>query len=94
MNRKIKNSLFIINGLILALSGFWFYSDGGYEPMIVLLGQFATLLILFFEGKSKSTDVERIDHRSKVKIRSKKEDTTQISVKDVKNESEVDIKRN
>jgi len=93
MNKRIKNLLFTINGLILVLSGFWLYSDGGYEPMIVLLGQFAVLLTLFFEGKTKSTDVEGID-KSKIKIRSKKDDATQITVKDVKNESEVDIKRN
>ena len=93
MNKTYKIVLIAINIVILALSAFWYSSEKGYEPIIVFLAQIAGLLVLFVEGKTKSTDVEGID-KSKVKIRSKVSDDTEIRVKDVKNESEIDIKRN
>lgn len=92
MNKTLKIVLIVINLIILALSIDWLSSAGGHEPLIVLIAQFSSILILIFEGKVKSTGIKGIS-KSKVTVKSKANDETLISVKDVKDDSEINITR-
>ncbi|WP_299440096.1 hypothetical protein [uncultured Aquimarina sp.] len=92
MKKSLKNILIFINLVILVLAAFWFYSNKGYEPAIVFVGQLSSLVILAVEGRTKSTDIEGVE-KSKIRIKSKVIDDTLISVKNVKDDSEIDVTR-
>ena len=92
MDKKLKIILLCINALILILAIFWQISDIDYEPIIVIFGQFAAIIILLFESKISSTRVKKVK-ASKVKIVSSKDDDSGIEVENIEKGSDIDIRK-
>lgn len=53
MKTSKKTILTVINFGILGFAIFWYMNDKSYEPIIVFLGQIASLITLSVEKKSK-----------------------------------------
>lgn len=62
MNKKIKNIIIVLNCLMLFLAIKWYFKNEEIEPLILIIGQFITLLVLFFEDKlSKVTNIKNVN---------------------------------
>lgn len=68
MNKKLKNSLIILNVIMLGVALYWVYKESQPEPIIVIIGQLATLLTLIFEGKATKLITEEISDNSEVNV--------------------------
>jgi len=89
MNKKIKYVLIMINLIMLILSIKWYLTDKEYEPLISILSQSTSLLILFFESKLISFISAKKNIRSNVDVDAAKGATVKVN----KNEdSEIKIK--
>jgi hypothetical protein len=93
MKPNIKNTIIIINLIILAFALLWAYkSNFEYEPIIVALGQFSSLILLYWEGKSTKIEVKKIS-KSKVSLDLSESDSGEYNVTNVKKDSEIKIKK-
>ncbi|NBA88424.1 hypothetical protein GVN16_21805 [Emticicia sp. CRIBPO] len=87
MKKSFKIILTALNTIILIIAAWWFFDDMAPEPLIIVLGQFTTLLVLFFE--KEVSNIFTIDvTNSKIRIRSKSGDS--IYTKRIK-DSDIDI---
>lgn len=68
MNKTIKFILIIINGIMLIIAILWYLEKKEKEPLIVILGQLVTLILLFFEQKASKIKTKRIKNKSDLNI--------------------------
>jgi hypothetical protein len=95
MNQNIKNIAIIINFLILLFSILWIKkTDFEYEPITVFLGQMLSLMVLFFGDAIQSKFSIKDVSDSKVKIDTSKKDNSEYDISNIKDNSEVNIKKN
>lgn len=87
MNKTLKFILICINSLMLIISVSWYFENEEKEPLVVSLGQLATLLTLIFERQASKIITKNID-KSRVTI--KRQDNDSIHTENVK-DSKIDI---
>lgn len=87
MNRTLKIILICINSLMLIISVSWYFENEEKEPLIISLGQLATLLTLIFEKQVSKIFTKNIDN-SRIKI--KRQDNDSVHTENV-TDSEIDI---
>ncbi|MBO6607408.1 hypothetical protein [Psychroserpens sp.] len=92
MNKTLKAVLITVNAIMLILAVYWYYESSEIEPLIVFLGQTASILILIFEKKLSKNLVSKVSD-SKVRIKTSKDDDSHIEVKNIKKKSDVKIER-
>lgn len=68
MNRTLKVILIIINIIMLVIAIKWYLEKNELEPLIVSLGQLATLLGLVFEGRVSKIITKGVKNNSDVDI--------------------------
>jgi len=61
MNNILKAIIIIINVCMLYFAYKWYNSMHDYEPLILILGQVSTILILFFEKNITNNFIKKID---------------------------------
>jgi len=84
MNKRLKVFLIFINIVMLVLAILWYVEGLEKEPLIVTLGQTATLLSLVFEKQATKIFTKNVDN-SEVKIKKQKGDSIHTeNVKDSK----------
>ena len=54
MNKTVKNILYLITISMFLLSIKWYLKNKELEPLISILGQISTFIVLFFENKINS----------------------------------------
>lgn len=87
MNKTLKTIIIIANIVMLIVAGYWLYKNNEPEPLIVIIGQFATILGLFFEQKVTKIFTKNVNN-SAVKIRRK--DTDAVHTENII-DSKIDI---
>lgn len=87
MNKTLKTFITILNIIMLGVAGYWLYKNNEPEPLVVILGQCATILGLLFEEKVTKIFTKNVDN-STVKIKRKKTNT--VHTEDIK-DSDIDI---
>lgn len=94
MSKKIKNIAIAINLIILVFSILWIKkTDFDYEPLTVFLGQSLSLIVLVFGDSLQSKhSVDEVSD-SIVKINTPKDDNGSYEVSNIKENSEVRIKK-
>lgn len=92
MNKTLKIVLIVLNAVMLVLALYWYRKESQIEPIIVFIGQVASILILLFENKISKNSIKKISD-SKVRISTTKGDESHIEIKNVKKGSDVKIKR-
>lgn len=70
MNKTLKIILIILNLIMFGIAILWFFENKEKEPIIVSIGQFATLLILIFEKQASKIFSKNIES-SKIKIKNR-----------------------
>lgn len=89
MSKAVKIILIIINILMILLSIKWYLKNNEDEPLISILGQFSTLIVLLLEGKINSalnvnkntrTEVD-LDISKGDKINANKNEDSEIKIK-------------
>ncbi|MBH1959065.1 MAG: hypothetical protein I8H68_03025 [Flavobacteriia bacterium] len=94
MSKLIKNISIIINLLILGVSIIWLKKTNfDYEPITICLGQVLALVILLFGDKIYNKFRLKNISNSKVKIDTHKEDDAEYSISNIKENSEINIRK-
>ena len=94
MNKKIKNIAIIINLLILVFSILWIKNtDFEYEPITVFLGQMLSLIVLVFGDAIQNKFFIKEVSDSKVIIDTHKKDNSEFNISNIRDKSEVNIKK-
>lgn len=94
MNKKIKNIAIIINFLILVFSILWIKkTDFEYEPITVFLGQMLSLIVLIFGDAIQNKFFIKEVSDSKVIIDTDKKDNGDYNISNIRDKSEVNIKK-
>lgn len=89
MSKTIKYFLILITSIMLILSFKWYYKNNEEEPLISILGQLLSLLVLLFENKINSSVIALKNKRSNINVDTSKESIVKVS----KNEdSDIKIK--
>ncbi len=89
MNKKLKVLLIIINIIMMILSIYWYIDKKETEPIIVFLGQIATLVALVFEKPVSNILTRKIHDNSSLDVDVQSGDN--VDTKNVKN-SKINIK--
>lgn len=66
--KTAKTILIVINLLMLAFGCIWYYKEKNYEPLIVILGQIASLITLFFSDKKSDIKTKRIEPNADIEV--------------------------
>lgn len=95
MSKNIKNIAVVINFSIFILSIFWIKkSNFEIEPITVFLGQLLSLIVLVFGDNLQSKfSIKKVFH-STVDIDTSKDDTSDFDISDIRNNSNIKIKKN
>lgn len=94
MSKNIKNTVIIINLLILVFSILWIKrTDFDYEPMTVFLGQVLSLIVLIFGDKIQNKFFVKNVSNSKVQISTNNDDDGEYDISDIRDNSEVRINK-
>jgi len=86
MNKILKGIIISINFVMLLFAYKWYKEKQDYEPLIIVLGQVATILILLFEKKITQVFIKNI-HNSEIFVNNK----STSHIEDVK-KSKIEIK--
>lgn len=62
MNKTLKTILIFINLVILFFACKWYSEKEDYEPLIIVLAQLSTILILLFEKNITKNFIKTIDN--------------------------------
>lgn len=94
MSKNVKITAIVINLLILVLSILWIKKTNfDYEPITVLLGQLLSLIVLIFGDVVQNKFSVKEVAKSKVEIDTHRKDTGDYDISNIKNNSEVRIKK-
>lgn len=94
MSKRIKNIAIFLNVLIITFSIFWIIeAEFEYEPIIVFCGQLLSLLTLMFGEKIESKFFVEDVSKSKVRIDVHKDDGSKYKVKNIRDNSQVNIRK-
>lgn len=94
MSKNIKNIAIIINLLILGFSILWIKKTNfEYEPITVFLGQSLSLIVLLFGDTIQSKFSIKSVSNSKVKIDTNRKDNSDYDISNIRDNSEVNIKK-
>ncbi|CAA0227922.1 hypothetical protein V2595_15555 [Tenacibaculum maritimum] len=85
MNKNLKSTLFVINLAVILLSVFWFFSEKGYEPVIVFISQIGSILLMSNESKFSKTSITDISNGSEIDIREKRQSISSTKIEGVEN---------
>jgi hypothetical protein len=92
MNKYLKYTILASNLVMMYFAYEWLISSNEYEPKIVLIGQFITILGLLFESKFSSVKIKGITN-SDVDLSTTIDDTTNYNVSDIKDRSNIKIEK-
>jgi hypothetical protein len=92
MNKLLKTILFIFNIIALGIAAYWFKDEQSHEPLIVMISQFLVLITLIFESKISNIGISKVS-KSKVNVGVKSNDNSSISISDIKDGSDIKVKR-
>ena len=62
MKRPLKIALIILNLIILIAAGIWYSKQQDWEPLIICIGQLATLAGLIFENQISGIITKKVDN--------------------------------
>lgn len=79
MKNSFRLILVLINSLIFVFACIWYFKEESYEPIIVILGQIASLITLFFENSNSKVISKKISNNSEVDINVAKGDFVHTS---------------
>ncbi len=63
-----KIILVVINLIMLVFACIWYYKEKSYEPLIVILGQIASLITLFFSDKKSKIKTKKLKQNADVDV--------------------------
>lgn len=92
MNKLLKSILYIFNIIALGIAIYWFKDEQSPEPLIVMISQFLVLITLIFESKISNIVISKVS-KSKVNVEVKSTDNSGISISDIKDGSDIKVKR-
>jgi hypothetical protein len=92
MKKLVKTILYIFNIIVLGIAVYWFKDEQSPEPLIVMISQFLVLITLIFESKISNIGISKVS-KSKVNVDVKSTDNSSISISDIKDGSDIKIKR-
>jgi hypothetical protein len=92
MNKLLKTILFIFNIIALGIAIYWFRDEQSPEPLIVMISQFIVLITLIFESKISNIGISKVS-KSKVNVDVKSNDKNSINISDIKDGSDIKVKR-
>lgn len=92
MNKLLKTILFIFNIIALGIAVYWFKDEQSPEPLIVMISQFLVLITLIFESKISNIGISKVS-KSKVNVDVKSTDNSSISISDIRDGSDIKVKR-
>lgn len=79
MSKTIKSLLIFITAVMLIISFKWYYKNNEEEPLISILGQFLSLLVLLFENKINASVIAFKNKRSTINVDASKESIVKVS---------------
>lgn len=83
--------MILLNIVMLGIAVFWFVKGKELEPIIVAIGQLATILSLFFENEASKIFTKKVKNNSTVDVDVHSGDN--VETEDIDN-SKVNIKTN
>ncbi|MCX7551546.1 hypothetical protein [Xanthomarina sp. F2636L] len=92
MNKLVKIILYVFNIIALGIAIYWFNADQSPEPLIVIISQFLVLITLIFESKISNIGISKVA-KSKVDVEVKANDDSSIIISDIKDRSNIKVKR-
>lgn len=97
----MRKKIFIVSELlILALGSYWYYSSKEIEPLIVIVGSIAMILLTLFipqgEGntvKKEGPDIraQRISAAKDVTLKATQKGSSKVNIKDIESGGRVNI---
>lgn len=88
MNKTLKLIIGILNGLMLAIAVKWYIENYEPEPLIAILSQIGSIIILTFERSLSKIVTKRVE-KSQVSV--DVHEGTKVKTSDIK-DSKIDIK--
>lgn len=92
MNKLVKIILYIFNLIALGVAIYWLIEEQSSEPLIVMISQISILIALIFESKISNIGISKVS-KSKVNVGVKSTDNSSISISDIKDGSDIKVKR-
>ena len=92
MNKLVKTILYIFNLIVLGIAIYWFKSEQSPEPLIAIISQFLVLITLIFESKISNIGISKVS-KSEVDVEVKSNDDSSITITDIKDGSNIKVKR-
>lgn len=89
MNKTAKSIIILLNIIMLILALLWYFNSHEYEPLIVVIGQMLSLLVIGYEKSFSNVSVKRVLD-SEVKIKSSSDGT--VKTKNIKR-SKIDVEK-
>ncbi|WP_196894729.1 hypothetical protein [Aureivirga marina] len=92
MNKLLKTILITFNIITLGVAIYWLITEKSPEPLIVMISQILVLITLIFESKISNIGISKVS-KSKVDIDVKSTDNSNINISDIKDDSEIKVRR-
>ena len=92
MNSYLKAVVIVLQLIVLTLTCLWYKDDSSYEPLILLIGQISSIVLVIFDKQVSKLWVKDVDS-SRVVVESVSDSSDSITVQNVKNKSYVKVKQ-